>query len=133
MMGNNLLPAVQIGLVDDHASFRRALGRLLRSHGYRYIPYDCAESALADPEFLKMDCLILDIELRDMDGFQLRDHLREIGAAIPHIFVTGHTESDFPNWAAQIGDSPFLVKPVEEQQLFSLIDKLLRNSRLQNG
>jgi FixJ family two-component response regulator len=129
-MNEDLKAGVRIGLVDDDSSIRRALGRLIRSNGYHCVPYESAESALADPEFLKLDCLILDIELVDMNGFQLRDRLEELGAAIPHIFITAHTQSDFPNWAFQIGNSSFLLKPVEEHQLLSSIDHLLRNRGL---
>lgn len=132
-MNENLASVVNIGLVDDDFSIRRALGRLIRSHGYCCIAYESAEAALADPEFLKMDCLILDIELLGMDGFQLRDHLRQLGVPIPHIFITAHTESDYPDWAAQIGHSSFFLKPVEENQLLSAIDKMLRNSGLQSS
>ncbi len=119
---------IRIGLVDDDFSIRRALGRLLRSHGYECIAYPSAEEALRDPEFLEMDCLILDIELLGMNGFQLRDRVRELGAPIPYLFITAHTESDYPDWDAQIGNGSFLLKPVEANQLLCSVDKLLPDS-----
>jgi two-component system, LuxR family, response regulator FixJ len=74
---------------------------------------------------LQIDCLILDIELPEMSGFELRDHLIELGSPIPHLFVTAHSESDFADWSVRIGDSPYLRKPVDENQLISLINKVL--------
>jgi FixJ family two-component response regulator len=130
VMSQNLGLRIRIGLVDDDPSIRRALGRLIRSHGYHCIPYESAESALADPEFLKVDCLIIDVEFLGMNGFQLRDRLQELGTPIPHIFLTGHKECDFPDWADRIRDSSFLFKPVEEEELLSSIDHLLRGAGL---
>jgi FixJ family two-component response regulator len=117
--------ATRIGLVDDDLSVRRAMSRLLRSRGSVCVTYESAEAALADPDLSRLQCLILDIELPEMNGFQLRDRLVELGSPIPHLFLTAHTESDFADWNAQIGDSFYLRKPVDENQLISLINKLI--------
>ena len=60
-----------------------------------------------------------------MNGFELRDHLIELGSPIPHLFVTAHAESDFADWSVRMGDSPYLRKPVDENQLISLINKVI--------
>jgi FixJ family two-component response regulator len=117
--------ATRIGLVDDDLSVRKAMSRLLRSYGSECVTYESAEAALADPELFQVHCLILDIELPEMNGFELRDHLIEIGSPIPHLFVTAHAEADFADWSIRIGNSPYLRKPVDENQLVSLIDKVI--------
>jgi FixJ family two-component response regulator len=117
--------ATRIGLVDDDLSVRKAMSRLLRSRGSVCITYESAEAALADPDFLRLHCLILDIELPEMNGFELRDHLIELGSPIPHLFLTAHTESDFADWNTRMGASLFLSKPVDENQLISVINKLI--------
>jgi FixJ family two-component response regulator len=117
--------ATRIGLVDDDLSVRKAMSRLLRSRGSVCITYESAEAALADPDFLRLHCLILDIELPEMNGFELRDHLIELGSPIPHLFLTAHTESDFADWNTRMGASLFLRKPVDENQLISVINKLI--------
>jgi two-component system, LuxR family, response regulator DctR len=117
--------ATRIGLVDDDLSIRKAMSRLLRSRGSECVTYESAEAALADPYLLCVHCLILDIELPEMNGFDLRDHLIEVGSQIPHLFLTAHTESDFADWNRRMGDSLCLRKPVDENQLISLIIKLL--------
>ena len=109
--------ATRIGLVDDDLSVRKAMSRLLRSRGSVCVTYESAEAALADPDFLRLHCLILDIELPEMNGFELRDHLIELGSPIPHLFLTAHTESDFADWNTRMGASLFLRKPVDENQL----------------
>jgi FixJ family two-component response regulator len=117
--------ATRIGLVDDDLSVRKAMSRLLRSRGSVCVTYESAEAALADPDFLRLHCLILDIELPEMNGFELRDHLIELGSPIPHLFLTAHTESDFADWNTRMGASLFLRKPVDENQLISVIKKLI--------
>jgi len=114
----------RIALIDDDASIRTAVCRLLRSNGYDCIAYESAESALADPTLLQVSCVLIDVELLGMNGFELRDRLRDVGSPVPHIFVTAHSESDFPEWRARLGDSVCLTKPVEEQLLLSAIAKL---------
>lgn len=117
--------ATRIGLVDDDLSVRKATSRLLRSRGSECVTYESAEAALADPDLWRIDFLILDIELPEMNGFELRDHLIELGSTIPHLFLTAHTEFDFADWNTRMGDSLCLRKPVDENQLISLINRLI--------
>jgi FixJ family two-component response regulator len=124
-MIDSLPTATRIGLVDDDLSVRKAMSRLLRSRGSVCVTYESAEAALADPDLLRLHCLILDIELPEMNGFELRDHLIELGSPIPHLFLTAHTESDFADWNIRMGNSLCLRKPVDENQLISLINKLI--------
>jgi FixJ family two-component response regulator len=114
----------KIALVDDDFSIRRSVSRLLRSHGYECVAYESAESALADPSLIDMGCLLIDIELFGMNGFELRDRLNDLGSPVPYIFVTAHSESDIPEWVSRMGDSCFLTKPVEERLLLSAIESL---------
>ena len=124
-MIDRLPTATRIGLVDDDLSVRKAMSRLLRSRGSECVTYESAEAALADPELLRIDCLILDIELPEMNGFELRDHLIGLGSPIPHLFVTAHAESDFADWNVRMGGSLYLRKPVDENQLISIINELI--------
>jgi FixJ family two-component response regulator len=73
---------------------------------------------------MKMSCLLIDIELFEMDGFELRDRLLDLGSPVPHIFVTAHSESDIPDWVSRMGSSYYLTKPVEEHLLLSAIKNL---------
>jgi len=123
---NNLAIMTKIGLVDDDPSARTATSRLLRSNGYACVAYESGEAALADPDLLEMDCLILDIQLGGMTGFEIRDRLRTLGSGIPLFFVTAHSEADLAGWSSAIGDSHFLTKPFEEDKLIAMIEGLRR-------
>jgi|SRR5450631_1225324 len=118
------LPA-KIGLVDDDHSIRKAVGRLLHSHGFLCKTYESADEALADPELREMDCLVLDIHLEGSSGFELRNRLREMRINIPHIFITALTEPDSLEWVQQVEGTPCLGKPFEEWELVTLLRALL--------
>jgi FixJ family two-component response regulator len=123
-------PTAKIGLVDDDRSIRKAIGRLLRSHGFMCKTYESADEALADPELREMDCLVLDIHLEGSSGFELRNRLREMRINIPHIFITALTEPDSREWVQQVEGTPCLGKPFEEWQLVTLLRALLEANSL---
>jgi len=121
-ISRDLPTTMRIGLVDDDASVRRAVGRMLRTYGYTCSIYDSGESALADPEILQMDCLIVDIHMGGMNGFDFCDRLGALGFSIPHVFITAHMESDSAQWSGRAGNNIVLSKPFEEQQLIASIE-----------
>ena len=109
----------RIGVIDDDLSVRRAVGRLLRANGYTCVTYESAEVALTDPDLLHMNCMIIDIQLGGMNGFEFRDRLDSLGVRIPSLFITAHVEPDLPG---RLGDSLLLLKPFEEGQLIASIE-----------
>jgi FixJ family two-component response regulator len=117
LIGN---PAVKIrvGLVDDDFSVRRAVSRLLQTHGYSCSSYDSAESALNDPDFLQMNCHIVDVQLGGMNGFELGYRVDALQRQIPRIFITAHMASDLPEHPE---NSVLLTKPFDDEQLLALI------------
>ena len=121
---------IKIALVDDDASVRSAVCRLLRSHDYTCKAYESAESALADPALVGADCLVLDVQLSGMSGFAFRDRLLRDGVLVPCLFITAHADTESPEWVRSIGPNPCIIKPFDESQLLSAIDKLLRDRGL---
>jgi FixJ family two-component response regulator len=119
---------IRVVVIDDDASIRRSMARLLRSHGYECVTYDSAESALADSSLLDADCLLIDIELGGMSGFSLRDHLRRVRPLVPYIFITAHSDSSFPSLKAAAGNSLCLTKPVNEELLITSICRITNTS-----
>jgi len=115
----------RIGLIDDDASVRSAVSRLLRSHNYACTGYESAESALADPSLSDMHCLVVDVQLSGMSGFALRDRLQLDGIAVPCLFITAHADTDSPEWIRSLGRNPCVIKPFDESQLLAAIDRLL--------
>jgi len=130
MLGQMIEKAIEpirIALIDDDSSLRSAVSRLLRSHDYACKSYESAESALADPDLQTMRCLVIDVQLSGMSGFALRDRLRQDGIPVPCLFITAHAETDSPEWKRSVGHNPCVIKPFDESQLLSAIDRLLED------
>ena len=117
--------AIQIGIVDDDSSVGKALARLLRGYGYECVVYESGEAALAAPELLQMQCLIVDIQLTGMDGFEFCGKLEATGVHIPHIFITAYIDPDASNTPDRLGDGTLLIKPIDEHELLASIERAM--------
>lgn len=116
---------LRITVIDDDASVRRGISRLARSYGFSCTAFESGESALMSPDLGESDCLIVDIQLTGIDGFETRDRLEARGVRLPLIFITAHPEINSPEWQSRLRGYPFLTKPFEEGELFGIIDRIL--------
>lgn len=117
---------IQIAVIDDDASVRKAVSRLLRSHDYACHVYESAEAALADPDLIRMSCLVIDVQLQGMSGFALRDRLLRDTIRVPCLFITAHAETNSPEWVRMIGSQPCILKPFDESQLLEAIHNAVK-------
>ena len=108
-------------LIDDDDAMRDALAWLLRSRGVPSRSWDCAEAFLADYTTEMAGCLVLDMRMRAMTGMELFDRLRELGCAMPVIFLTGHGDVPLAVQALKNGAFDFLEKPFDDNQLVDRI------------
>ena len=87
--------AQQVVIVEDDCGMRQALGRLLRLAGYAPLAYESAEAFMDDGGARRAaTCLILDVQLPGISGFELRERLARDGRAVPVIFVTAYDEPE---------------------------------------
>ncbi|HUA84974.1 MAG TPA: response regulator [Bryobacteraceae bacterium] len=114
-------PAPRITIVDDDASIREALKGLMRSVQFDVDAFGSAEEFLASERIHDTECLILDVYLPGMSGFQLQEHLRAEGHQIPVIFITAHADELSRERALKAGATEFLGKPVRREILFKAI------------
>ena len=121
---------IRIALIDDDPSVRGAVSRLLRSLSYACTAYESAESALADPDLTRADCLVIDVQLGGMSGFGLRDRLQRDGQSIPCLFITGHADTSSPEWTRAVANNPCVIKPFDESQLLTAIQQVLDSRNL---
>src|SRR5277367_3024071 len=84
--------APRIVIVEDDPSMSQAIERVLRVGGFTPIMFDSAESALAADAAQAADCLVLDVRLPGMSGFELYHRLIRAGDEPPAIFITAHDE-----------------------------------------
>jgi FixJ family two-component response regulator len=120
---------VLISVVDDDASVRRALRRLLQLSGYAVETFASASEFLDSPAMGLTSCLVLDIHLQDMTGFELQDRLAGTSAAIPLIFITAHDDAATRERVRQAGVGWYLRKPFEKRVLLAAIERALSSER----
>jgi FixJ family two-component response regulator len=112
-------------VVDDEAPIREALGELLASHGLRTVAFASAGDYLAaDKAGDGPACLILDIELPDINGLELQKEIAE-GDHPPIVFITGHGDIPSSVRAMKRGAVDFLTKPFSDGDLMRAIDAAL--------
>ena len=119
MAANN--PPRRISIVDDDQSIREALKSLMRSARFNVEAFASAEEFLASERVRDTSCLILDVTLPGMNGFELQNHLRREGHVIPIIFITAHADDASRQRALKGGALEFLGKPVRWEPLFKAI------------
>jgi FixJ family two-component response regulator len=118
-------PRSRISIVDDDASVREALKGLMRSVGRDVDAFGSAEEFLTSGKLRETACLILDIRLPGMDGFELQERLQKEPQPIPVIFVSGHADEAARKKALAAGAVELLTKPLRRGPLFSAIESAL--------
>ena len=112
-----------IYVIDDDTAIRTALKRLLRSVGYHALAFDSAEAFLECRLDHDEGCLVLDIHLPGMTGFELQETLSSQGAMVPFFFMTAHDNPQWEERAEKAGAVAYLKKPFLEQQFFDAIER----------
>jgi DNA-binding NtrC family response regulator len=111
----------QIYVVDDDVSVREAVGSLIRSAGLRVRTFASAQEMLASLRMELPSCLVLDIQLPDINGFELQQELATKDIQIPIIFLTGHGDIPMSVRAIKAGALEFLTKPFDDEYLLEAI------------
>jgi FixJ family two-component response regulator len=114
-----------IVVVDDDASLRRALARLLRVVGYEVVTFASAEAFLQTGLQMSPDCLVLDVWLPGMSGVALLEHLVSLGSSLPVILITGREDIQIHLRAVRLGVVAYLHKPLDEQCLLKALQQAL--------
>jgi FixJ family two-component response regulator len=127
---NNRRPIIYI--VDDDVSVRRALSLLLKSHGFKVETFMAAADFLAFKHLKLPSCLVLDIQLPDMNGLALQDAMADRQLAIPIVFITGHGDIPMSVKGMKAGAIDFLPKPFTEKKLLDAIEQAISKNKVQN-
>jgi FixJ family two-component response regulator len=112
----------RIALVDDDASVRRALARLLRCAGYEVETYSTADSFLTSAAADELDCALVDVRMTGETGLALANILRISGVTMPVILMTGDSDLTLGAKAARCGAFALLSKPVSESAIMDAIE-----------
>ena len=116
-----------VGIVEDDASLRLALARVLRGNGIRVETFASAEEFLNRSIEGEPECIVLDVHLGEMTGFDLEAQLAAEGARTPIIFITGHDDL-LPRLTRRPIPCGYLRKPFDASVLVSLLRPHLTSS-----
>src|SRR5882757_9933620 len=114
-----------VHVVDDDASFRKAISRLLKVSGYEIAEYESATSFLRGIDNAKPGCIVLDVKMPTVGGLQLQNELSKLSQNWPIIFMTGHGDIPTSVRAIKAGAEDFLSKPVSKETLLEAIERAL--------
>src|SRR5260221_11335151 len=114
-MGTGKPPTVFV--VDDGASGRGALARLLHPAGYQTETFASAEGFLAQSRFDAPGCILLDVRMPGLNGLELQQALAAANRQLPIVFITGHGDVPMSVRAMKAGAEDFLPKPFNDEEL----------------
>jgi FixJ family two-component response regulator len=115
-----------VHVVDDDASFRRAIERRLKLAGYEVETYASAQQLLDHlPGAGEPGCILLDVRIPGLSGPELQSRLIELDSILPIVFVTGHADTPTTVRAIKAGAEDFLTKPASSEQLIDAIERAM--------
>jgi FixJ family two-component response regulator len=115
-----------VSVVDDDESVRESLPDLLLELGYSVLAFPSAEGFLASDSIGETRCLILDIAMPGMTGFDLQRELAARGQRIPIVFITAQADEAIRTRALEQGAVECLFKPFGETALFEALNAVFR-------
>ena len=116
-----------ISIVDDDRSVVEAMVSLIQSVGYKAKGFPSAEDFLKSRQLRNTACLILDVRMPSMGGFELQRRLAAGNYRIPIIFITSYDSDDVHIQAFQVGAVGLLCKPFSQESLFQAVRSALAN------
>jgi FixJ family two-component response regulator len=114
-----------VAVVDDDESVRESLPDLLREFGFAAHSFSSAEEFLISDRLVQTECLILDIAMPGMTGFDLQRELKLRGHSIPIIFISAHKDEVVRRRTLQQGAVEFLFKPFSDTALLRALNTAL--------
>ena len=116
-------------VIDDEASVRKAVARLLKATGHQVETFGSAEEFLGRPHFDGHGCLILDVKMPGQSGLELQEALAKAGYNLPIIFVSGRSDIPISVKAMKAGAVDFLTKPFKDTVLLEAVSLSLTKDR----
>jgi FixJ family two-component response regulator len=125
--------APAIVVIDDDASVRRALQRLLQSAGFMVETFATAREFLDADYWAQTACLVLDIHLPGMSGFELQEYLAVSGVPIPIVFITALDDVSTRERVNRAEGVGYLRKPFDQDTLIEAISRAIGQNMSERG
>ena len=121
-----LQPSPLIAVLDDEPQMGKALGRLLRTHGFEVMAFTDGRGLLEFCASRMPDCLLLDLHMPFMSGFDLLERFAAHRVRFPVIVITGHDQPGNEARVRALGATDYLLKPLNESELMAVIERVMR-------
>jgi FixJ family two-component response regulator len=118
-----------IVVVEDDPGMRAAIERVLGLGGYWTSTFPSAESCLEATHTTPVACLVLDIHLPGISGFELYSRLLELDPTVPAVFITGHDDARTRAQVGEAGASAYLAKPFAGRELLRAVERSIGDAR----
>jgi FixJ family two-component response regulator len=122
------VPNALVFVIDDDASVRKGVSRLLRSAGYKSEAFESASDFLAREQHSGPACLIVDVRMPGLNGIDLQETLIQRRREEQLVFVTGHGDISMCAQAMKAGAADFLPKPFRDDELLQCVERALIRS-----
>lgn len=122
-----LEPAPLIAIVEDDASVRRALDRVLRQEGFACTTFERAEELLEYARLPEYACVLADVWLPGMSGLDLLTSLRKKQAGLPVVVMSADDSDEIRDRAERAGAAAFLRKPFDTREMIDALHGLTRS------
>jgi FixJ family two-component response regulator len=112
-------------VVDDEAPVRTALGRLLSLADYDVAAFASGEEFLASLEARRPDCVVLDVKMPGLSGFEVQSRLKATHIDVPVVFITASDDLELDRQALEAGGHRLLRKPFSNDELLAAVGAAL--------
>ena len=112
---------LQVAVVDDEAHVRKALARLMRGAGFEVQTWTSGGAFLSSLIEKKVDCVVLDLHMPGLSGFDILVSLQSNGPHLPVVVITGQDTPEAGARALASGAFAYLCKPVDADELIKTI------------
>src|SRR5262245_11392086 len=121
-------PTRSVFIIDDDASVRRALARQLRAAGFLVEAFASAQEYLDQPPRDGIACIVTDLRMPGLSGFDLQASLAKANRELPIVFITGYGDVPTSVRAMKAGAVNFLAKPCSDGEILAAVTEALERS-----
>ena len=118
----------EVYVIDDDAAMRDSLAFLMESAGFSIACFEFAEAFVAILPGIEDGCVVTDVRMPGMDGFELLRRVRQEKPRLPVIVMTGHGDIPLAVQAMKLGAADFVEKPFEDERLIEAVRVALRSA-----
>lgn len=112
-----------IYLVDDEDAVRRSIGFLLKTSGHHVAAFENGKEFLKQSHSLDPGCVLLDVQMPEINGLQVQEELHDAGIAFPVVVMTGHGDIEVAVRAMKAGAVDFIEKPFAKEEMLAAIEQ----------